>query len=124
MGKYIKEYLAEVEAFVAALPDKNSSEISEFLAEFEKKIGFFQHERLIHLMVTLTFAILQIFTVFAVFIVPYPTSLTFVVLTVIILCLLTGYVFHYYLLENSVQKMYHLRDDIIKAQKGLKTDAV
>lgn len=112
MGKYIKEYLAEVELFVSEMSGRSQIELKEFLDEFEKKISFFQHERLIHLLVTLTFALLQIFTVYAVLSLPYPSSLTFVILTVIILCLLTGYIFHYYLLENSVQRMYHLRDSI------------
>lgn len=117
MGKYIKEYLAEVERYVSDMKGKSVSELTEFLSEFEKKISFFQHERLIHLLVTLTFALLQIFTVYAVLSLPYPSSLTFVILTVIILGLLTGYIFHYYLLENSVQKMYHLRDRIVKEIK-------
>ena len=114
MGKYIKAYLAEVEAFLAGIKDRSADEIITFLDEFEMKISYFQHERLIHLLVTLTFAILQIFTIFAIFVLPYPASLIFAIMTVLILCLLTGYIFHYYLLENSVQKMYHLRDDILK----------
>ncbi|MBR6960214.1 MAG: hypothetical protein IKH76_07025 [Clostridiales bacterium] len=114
MGKYIKAYLAEVEAFLEGIKDRSADEIITFLDEFEMKISYFQHERLIHLLVTLTFAILQIFTIFAIFVLPYPASLIFAIMTVLILCLLTGYIFHYYLLENSVQKMYHLRDDILK----------
>ena len=118
MGKYIKAYLAEVEAFLAGISDRSAEEIITFLDEFEMKIGYFQHERLIHLLVTLTFAILQIFTIFAIFVLPYPASLIFAIMTVLILCLLTGYIFHYYLLENSVQKMYHLRDDILSELKS------
>ena len=114
MGKYIKAYLKEVEGFLAGISGRSADEIITFLDEFEMKIAYFQHERLIHLLVTLTFAILQIFTIFAIFVLPYPASLVFAVMTVLILCLLTGYIFHYYLLENSVQKMYHLRDDILK----------
>ena len=112
MGKYIKAYVAEVESFIAGMGELDADSVRAFLKEFEIKIGYFQHERLIHLLVTLTFAILQIFTVYAVFVLPYPVSISFAVLTVMILCLLTGYIMHYYLLENSVQKMYHLRDDI------------
>lgn len=119
MGKYIKAYLAEVERFVADMDGKTSDEILEFLAEFEIKISYFQHERLIHLLVTLTFALLEIFTIFAIFVVPYLASLTFVALTILILCLLTGYIMHYYLLENSVQKMYHLRDSIVDKLKNI-----
>jgi len=117
MGKYIKAYLAEVEAFVSGMSDRSREELLEFLAEFEKKISFFQHERLIHLLVTLTFALLEVFTIYAVLMIPYPLSLTFVAMTVLILCLLIGYILHYYLLENSVQRMYHLRDDLVNELK-------
>ncbi|MBR2523016.1 MAG: hypothetical protein IKE53_01090 [Clostridiales bacterium] len=117
MGKYIKAYLAEVGSFVSSMDNREVQELRTFLEEFEKKISYFQHERLIHLLVTLTFALLEIFTIFAIFILPYPASLIFAVMTVLILCLLTGYVFHYYLLENSVQKMYHLRDQIVSEVK-------
>ena len=36
-----------------------------------------------------------------------------ILLTCIFFGLTIGYVFHYYFLENSVQKMYHMRDEII-----------
>ena len=42
-----------------------------------------------------------------------PQSKNTVALTAIFFGLTIGYVFHYYFLENSVQKMYHMRDDII-----------
>ncbi|SCW30125.1 hypothetical protein SAMN02910456_00392 [Ruminococcaceae bacterium YRB3002] len=117
MGKYIKAYLNEVREFVKNMSDKDRAELEEFIAEFETKISYFQHERLIHLLVTLTFALMEIFVVFAVFVLPDPVNLIFAVMTVIMLCLVIGYVFHYYLLENSVQEMYHLRDSIVEEIK-------
>jgi len=115
MGKYIKEYLASVEQFISEkMPSASRTEIEKFMKEFEKKIEYFQHERLIHLLVTLFFALFELLEIYAVFTVQgVLNSLVFVLLTVILLGLLIGYVLHYYLLENSVQKMYHLRDSII-----------
>lgn len=83
------------------------------LAEFETKIAYFQHERLIHLMVTLFFALFLLLSIGALFMFPPEFILTGVLLTVIFFGLTIGYVMHYYFLENSVQKMYHMRDEII-----------
>ncbi|MBP9997431.1 MAG: hypothetical protein KBT19_09250 [Lachnospiraceae bacterium] len=75
------------------------------------QIGFFQHERLIHLLVTLTFAILTVASVLTIIVTQYyPLA----ALTVLLMILLIPYISHYYLLENEVQKMYAQYDEIIK----------
>ncbi len=71
------------------------------------QIGFFQHERLIHLMVTLTFSILSMITLFCVLITENP------VLSILLLLLLImhfPYVNHYFRLEWGVQKLYTYYD--------------
>ncbi|MEE5989115.1 MAG: hypothetical protein V3G41_00410 [Lachnospiraceae bacterium] len=80
-------------------------------------ISFFQHERLIHLLVTILFAILT----FAVFFVMLFTMLSgeslsigLFVLFIALMILLIPYIRHYYLLENGVQKMYKQYDEILK----------
>ena len=83
------------------------------LAEFELKIEYFQHERLIHLMVTLSFALFLLLSIAGIFIFPREFAVTAILLTCIFFGLTIGYVMHYYFLENSVQKMYHMRDEII-----------
>ena len=80
------------------------------LEEHLVQVGFFQHERLIHLMVTLAFAIFTLIGVFAVFLTGEPGA---AVLTLLFLVLLIPYVMHYYLLENEVQKMYAQYDKIL-----------
>ena len=82
------------------------------MAEFEKKIEFFQHERLIHLMVTLSFAFFLLFEIFCLFMLPSSFLVAGVLLVAIFFGLTIGYVMHYYFLENSVQKMYHMRDEM------------
>ena len=72
-------------------------------------ILFFQHERLIHLLVTLLFACLT-FLSFSVFLITY--FLPVIVLFVLFLVMLVPYVFHYYHLENGVQQLYDLYDQL------------
>lgn len=76
-----------------------------------EQIQFFQHERLIHLMVTILFALLT----FLVAIVCY-TNFSYALLGLMfaLLVLLIPYIMHYYLLENGVQKMYRQYDEIVR----------
>ena len=83
------------------------------------QVAFFQHERLVHLIVTVTFAVLELLTVCAYVIVgALDSTLSFplLILALLILVLLIPYIKHYYLLENEVQKMYVQYDRI--AQKA------
>lgn len=75
------------------------------------QIGFFQHERLIHLLVTLTFAIMAM-GVMGIIIISGMMSL--VLLEILLLVLLVPYIMHYYLLENEVQHMYEQYDEMLK----------
>ena len=111
MKQYIKAYMAVVNEFIdKELAGASSDRIREVLSEFEVKIVYFQHERLIHLIVTVLFAILEIMSIFMSMICP---SLSVALFCCLFLVLLVPYVMHYYFLENSVQQMYHMRDDII-----------
>lgn len=74
------------------------------------QVGFFQHERLIHLIVTMTFAILTIISLAIAIIGEYFMAF---ILTLGFMVLLVPYVFHYYTLENEVQKMYEQYDRMI-----------
>ncbi len=85
------------------------------LEEHLVQIGFFfQHERLIHLIVTVTFAVITVLSLFA----PLLTGImTLYGFTMLLLVLLVPYIFHYYTLENETQKMYAQYDEIIKHTK-------
>ena len=74
------------------------------------QIGFFQHERLIHLIVTVTFALLTIIAILGTLLVPQPALF---ILVLLLLVLLVPYVRHYYILENGVQKLYQYYDKFI-----------
>lgn len=71
------------------------------------QIQFFQHERLIHLIVTVLFALLTVITLLANLFLTEPLIL---ILSLLFLVLLIPYIKHYYLLENGVQKLYEYYD--------------
>jgi len=80
----------------------------------EKQIGFIQHERLIHLLVTLAFALFMIISVY--FTLLYPKT-EILILDVLILSLLVPYIFHYLGLENGIQRWYDISNEIDKRCK-------
>lgn len=75
------------------------------------QISFFQHERLIHLIVTITFAILEVIVI-GLCVVSFTLGVGLLALALLIL--LIPYVRHYYILENEVQKMYWQYDEMVK----------
>ncbi|MBQ9483274.1 MAG: hypothetical protein IJU82_03705 [Ruminiclostridium sp.] len=101
MKKEVQEYLSEVEI---RLKDENSID-KQFISELLIRIGFYQHERLVHLIVTMTFAIMTVLA-FAVLVTNY--SVQILLLSLLFLGLVIPYIAHYYFLENSVQKLYRL----------------
>ena len=112
MKKYILEYMNKVQSFMDSdMKDADIEKIREVLAEFEIKISYFQHERLIHLIVTVLFAILEIISITLILINPSVSAL---ILSGLFLVLVVPYVMHYYFLENSVQHMYKMRDQILE----------
>ena len=84
--------------------------VQDKLKEHLVQVGFFQHE---HLIVTVTFALLEML---AIVLSVISDSLFTLLLPVVILILLIPYIRHYYILENEVQKMYVQYDRI--AQKA------
>jgi len=71
------------------------------------QIGFFQHERLVHLIVTMTFAIATIMTLMGICITGY---IPLYVLMFLLMVLLVPYIRHYYILENGTQTLYRCYD--------------
>ena len=115
MKKRILTYRKYIDFLLAS--DKQS-DWKYIKQEHITQVAFFQHERLVHLIVTVTFAVLELLTVCAyVIVVALDSTLSFplLILALLILVLLIPYIKHYYLLENEVQKMYVQYDRI--AQK-------
>ena len=88
--------------------------VQDKLKEHLVQVGFFQHERLIHLIVTVTFALLEML---AIVLSVISDSLFTLLLPIVILILLIPYIRHYYILENEVQKMYGQYDRMRRLQQ-------
>lgn len=108
MTKQIKEYLALLEQFYSV--EHPREEYAAFKAKLLQRIAFYQHERLIHLIVTMSFGVFFLISL-SVCLVTKMTAM--MVLAALFLVLLVPYIKHYYFLENSVQKMYlyYYRDE-------------
>ncbi len=100
--------LKKLEDYIRYLEDRvnqGSPLSSEELLSVRTHIGFFQHERLVHELVMILFAILTVGGFL--FFVALPEYLV-LALDVLFLGLLIPYIRHYYGLENGVQKLYSL----------------
>lgn len=113
MKKRILAYRSRIDALLSG--DIPVEDWDAVLEEHLVQVGFFQHERLIHLIVTVLFALLAVGTIFVEIITGYAPLF---ILFFLLLVLLIPYISHYYLLENEVQKMYVQYDKILEKIKG------
>lgn len=115
MGERLKKYLKRTEELLEYLTRISESgelvreRVEQEKAELLVQIGFFQHERLIHLIVTALFAIMTIL-VFLLAVTRF--ELWVGVLLALLLVLLIPYIRHYWLLENGTQKLYFYYDKL------------
>ena len=101
MTKQIRAYLALLEQFFAA--EHSEEELLKMREELLQRIAFYQHERIVHLIVTMSFGV---FFMLSLILVLNIGGIGLILLTVLFLVMLAAYIKHYYFLENSVQKMY------------------
>ena len=92
--KEYKEYILKQ----AKDPETDKKELAEKLLV---RIGFYQHERLIHLIVTMSFGVFFLLSLILAF-----SNAYFLALSALLLILLVPYIAHYYFLENSTQELY------------------
>ena len=96
MKEYLNNYIKETDKLIEKGKIKET-DIQNHLT----KIKFFQHERLIHLLVTLFYALFLLVSIFLTKYIPL-----FAIVIIIFLIFLVFYVRHYFFLENSVQYLY------------------
>ena len=101
MTEQIKTYVRYIEDFMAQ--EHTDEVLSSERRKMLTRIQLYQHERLIHLLVTLAFAVMFLIALFM-FMSVGGTGL--LILAVLFLILLVPYIKHYYFLENTVQKLY------------------
>ena len=107
MGKRMKNYLNQIDK---QMQGELSADDKKVLKEnLLVQIGFFQHERIIHLIVTVTFAVITIlsFLCFLIF-----RRLLLAVFLLLLLALLIPYIRHNFILEKGVQKLYEYYDKL------------
>lgn len=105
MKKYLYNYINEIDNLL-----NNKSKItSEIVNEHLVKISMFQHERLIHLLVTLFYAL-----IFIIFMSLGFVHYLFFTIAFIIMVFLICYIIHYFSLENGVQYLYKQYDKLNK----------
>lgn len=105
MKKRVIAYLKYIDNILEEDDRSWEEEIKKHLVQ----ISFFAHERLVHLIVTVLFALATIGTVLYIH---ASGSVIMIALLIALLALLVPYIMHYYLLENSVQKMYRQYDEM------------
>ena len=108
MYQYLKEYTKEIENLLNTKKKVTQEDIQKHLI----KISFFQHERQIHLFVTLAYALFLVVSMF--FLLIHPV---FCIIPCLLICFLIPYVVHYFHLENGVQNLYVLYEKMIEKNK-------
>jgi uncharacterized membrane protein len=117
MKERIESYLQQMDDLLAH-PDADVS-WEDVIENHLIQIQFFQHERLIHLIVTVLFALMTTSVVVGI----VTTSSPWLTLLMVpLLILLFPYINHYYLLENGVQKMYAQYDAMLLHKQGKTPD--
>lgn len=99
-GINIKQFCREHEAYVLSQDPS-----PELLEEHRRMIGWIQHERLVHLIVTVMVVFTELFVVDLALLHPELGVMP----AVIMLCLavlLGFYFYHYFFLENTLQRWY------------------
>ena len=110
MRKSINDYIKEIDEKI-----DNTKDLNKLKEEHLIKIGFYQHERLIHLLVTLFYGLFMFITIILSFYNPLA-----LIIVLIFMVFLIFYVRHYFYLENHVQYMYKQYDRIIEKMKEKK----
>lgn len=97
--------------YIDELISQDNSDWDAVIKEHLIQVSFFQHERLIHLIVTVTFALLEVIVI-SLSVVSFTIGVG--LLAIALLVLLIPYIRHYYILENEVQKMYGQYDRMVE----------
>ncbi len=115
-SRTIADFESEVNRWLET-PDHDLSELCRQRDNLRLKISWLMHERLVHLLVTILFAIALLFVCGMLMII--VVSIPWLILLALIAVLLVAYILHYYKLENTVQRWYALYDDITKRIEDL-----
>ena len=111
MGNKLKTYIKALKQLIDS--GEEIEDIDSFKLELMREIQFWQHERFIHLIVTVLFALL---TMMVLLTLVFNASIPLFLLFVMLLVLLVPYIKHYFILENGVQTLYVIYEQLTKLQ--------
>ena len=112
MRKRILEYRRFIDGLLKNF--STSTNVEDVIKNHLTQIQFFQHERLIHLLVTLAFAF---FVLISASVAILSSYIYLLILSGGFLILLVPYIVHYFILENETQKLYYQYDELEKIRK-------
>lgn len=115
MKRRILSYMHQIDELLRTPPE--DTDWDKAIENHLTQIRFFQHERLIHLIVTVLFALMTTSVVVGLV---SSSNIWLAILLIPLLILLFPYINHYYLLENGVQKMYEQYDRMLEYQNEKK----
>lgn len=100
MNQKLKNYLKEIDQIIVS---ENTKQLDEIIKNHLQQIHFYQHERLVHFLVT---GLVTILAVLCLLCLTIQVNFGVFILFILLLILFIPYIFYYYSLENGVQKMY------------------
>ena len=108
----MKQFCREHEARVTAAV-KTGEATEKLLEEHLRMIAWVQHERLVHLIVTVMVMLCELFTVDLVLLHP-ELGIVPAVIMLGMAVLMGFYFWHYFFLENTVQRWYRIAQETIQ----------
>ena len=115
-GIDMKRFCREHEARVTAAVETGEA-TQELLEEHLRMIAWVQHERLVHLIVTVMVVLCELFTVDLVLLHPELGIVPAVIMLGLVV-LLGFYFWHYFFLENTVQRWYRIAEELREKRKN------
>ena len=109
MRKRIQSYIKRIDQLLENPPE--GMDYAEEEQQHLIQIQFFMHERLVHELIMILFALV---TVLDCLVLVWNPQLLYAVLLIALLVLLVPYILHYYVLENGVQYMYEQYDKMMQ----------
>lgn len=113
MGNKLKAYISSLQQLLNSGEEIGDPETLK--NELYREIVFWQHERIVHLIVTFLFGIAAVLVLLAIAFMP---SIPLFLLFVMLLVLLLPYIWHYYILENGVQTLYVIYEELCRRYPG------
>lgn len=106
----MNKFIIHHEDFMHNALEDPATNLDWLLSYHQSWLQFLQHERLVHLLVTLALSLLFVITFGISLFLPNPY---FLILFAVLAVLLGFYIFHYYKLENSVHRWYAIYDELM-----------